>query len=86
MSWDMLFYLSICGTVITMVLVTLTTLMGIRYRRELPKLPIIRSIEALEMEREDLESQISEYRDKLVEARDAIQKGEEWKDWLQRGC
>lgn len=83
LDWDSLLYLSAAGSVATIGLVSLATALGIRYRRELPKLPIVRSIEALELEREQLESQIAPLDEKLAKAREDIRKGEEWERWLE---
>ncbi len=83
MSWDNILYLSILGTATTAALVSWTTWLGARYRRELPKLPIIRSIEALELEREEIESAIDELQQEVRAAREGIRKGEEWGAWLE---
>jgi len=82
MSWDTILFLSVLGISCSVALVAMTVLMGIRYRRELPKLPIIRSIEALEEERCSLEDKLAELQDNLIDARKSIHEGEEWQTWL----
>ncbi len=82
MSWDNMLYFSILGTATTVALVGWTAWLGVRYRRELPKLPIIRSIEALELEREAIESKIDEIQQELRAAQEDIRNGEEWANWL----
>jgi len=82
MTWDVILYLSLMGIAATAGLVMLATTMGIRYRRELPKLPIVRSIEALEEERRWTEEELADLQDRLREARNTIADGEEWKVWL----
>ena len=82
MSWDNLLYLSILGPVMTVSALAVVTHLGLRFRSELPKLPIKESIEALKLERDEQEARLGELQDKHAEARDAIREGERMQAWL----
>ncbi len=82
MSWDAILYMSILGVACTMGLVTMATVIGLRYRRELPKLPILRSIEALEEERRTLEGQLADLQEDLRDARKTVEEGQRLQEWL----
>jgi len=83
MTWDNTLYLSIVGTTITFGLVAWTTVLGIRYRRELPKLRILDDIAALRIERENEEAKIAELQSELVDARATIAEKERSEVWLE---
>lgn len=82
MGWETILYLSIIGTVVTVAIVALVTLLGIRHKRELPKLPIKESIAALELEREREEAELAKVEDELAEARVDIREGERVREFL----
>jgi len=84
MDWDSLLWISIGGTVATSALVTWIAHLGIRYKRELPKLPIHESIEALKLDRENREAKISELRDELSNAEETIREGERMQAWQEQ--
>ncbi len=83
MDWDTILYLSIIGTAITLAIVTLVTGLGIRHKRELPKLPIKESIAALKMEREREEVELGQIEDELAEARMDIHEGTRVREYLE---
>ena len=58
-SWDLLLWLSIVGGALTCSLIVVTILIWFRHHRELPKLPIMRTIEALTEELERLQGDIA---------------------------
>lgn len=82
MSWETLLYLSILGPVVTISAFAVVGHLGVRYRRELPKLPIKESIEALKLEREELEARLGELQDRHADALEAIREGERMRVWL----
>ncbi len=84
MPWDSLLYLSILGPVLTIPLLVTVTGLGLRYRRELPKLPIKESIEALKLEREEQEARLGALQDQHAEACEAIREGERMQEWLEK--
>ena len=83
MSWDNILYLSIIGTTITFGLVAWTTVLGIRYRNELPKLRILDSIEALKIERQNLEAKNADLEAERAEALATIAEKERSETWLE---
>ena len=83
MGWDSLLYLSILGTVVAISVVAVVTGLGIRYRRELPKLPIMERLEALILERDREEANLAELQDELAQARMDIREGEQVSDFLE---
>jgi archaellum component FlaC len=83
MSWGTLLFLSIAGVTATLSIVCITVVLAIRYRRELPKMPIKESIAALRIEQENIEAEIATLQGTLAEAHEAIQEGERSKEWLE---
>jgi predicted nucleic acid-binding Zn-ribbon protein len=74
MTWDYLLFLAIAGSIITISVVAHVAVKGIRYKRELPRFEIVRKIEALELDRENLEIKIDDLRDDYNEALKAIEE------------
>lgn len=83
MGWDALLYLSIIGTALTVALVAVVANLGVRYRRELPKLAIKDSIAELKGRQEEAEVQLDSIRTDLVDARDSIRQGDRVKEFLE---
>jgi len=83
MSWEGLLYLSILGPVMTVSSLAVVAHLGVRYRRELPKLPIKESIEALKLQREEQEARLGAVQDQHAEATEAIREGERVREWLE---
>jgi hypothetical protein len=76
MPWETILYISIVGVAISLAVFTHVVRMGIRYKQELPKLPITRSIEELERVRDDLDAEISNLDDEKAEAVQIIDEAE----------
>jgi archaellum component FlaC len=83
MSWETLLFLSILGTAAAVGVVALATGLGIRYRRELPKLPIKESLEALTQERDKQEAALAELDGALSAAREDIREGDRVRQFLE---
>ncbi len=83
MSWNNLLFLSIIGPVATISIMAVVTGLGVRYRRELPKLPINESIEALKLAREEEEAKLGAVQDELASAREDIREGERTRKFLE---
>ena len=58
MDWSMLLFTSVLGFAVTLGILIAVIHYGIRYRNELPKLPIFDSIEALKIQREEKEAEL----------------------------
>ena len=89
-SWNFMLWCSIAGGAFTAALIVVTLLIWFRHHRELPKLPITRTIEALTEESERLQGEIAGQQDGLQvleqKARDAQQTIDQKDDaeaWLQ---
>lgn len=76
MPWETTLYFSIVGVAISLAVFAHVVRMGIRYKQELPKLPITRSIEDLERVRDDLDAEISDLDDEKAEAARIIDEAE----------
>ncbi len=83
MSWETLLFLSILGTAAAVGVVALATGLGIRYRRELPKLPIKESLEALTLKRDQEEASLAELEDEVSQAREDIREGDRVRQFLE---
>ena len=83
MNWETLLFLSILGTAAAVGVVALATGLGIRYRRELPKLPIKESLEALTQERDKQEAALAELDGSLSQAREDIREGDRVRQFLE---
>jgi len=83
MSWETLLFLSILGTAAAVGVVALATGLGIRYRRELPKLPIKESLEALTLKRDQEEASLAELQDEISQAREDIREGDRVRKFLE---
>jgi predicted nucleic acid-binding Zn-ribbon protein len=84
MFWDSLLYLSILGTLVAAVFIFWVTLLGIRYKKELPKLPIKESIQSLLQERDRLEAQQGELEDDVRQAREDIREAGRAREFLEQ--
>lgn len=83
MDWDTLLLLSIAGFACTFCIVSWVTHLGIRYRNELPKLPILESIEALRLRQEAVEADLADRDESLHNAKKTIREAEDREQWLQ---
>lgn len=83
MSWETLLFLSILGTAAAVGVVALATGLGIRYRRELPKLPIKESLEALIQERDKQEAALAVLDGSLSQAHEDIREGDRVRQFLE---
>jgi len=75
-QWTTLLYICIVGFALTLGVLIVVTRLGIRWHQELPKLPIVDTIEALKLQREEREAELEEIREKLYEARQVIEESE----------
>jgi predicted nucleic acid-binding Zn-ribbon protein len=82
MDWNTMLEIQIGGTVVTFFAVAWVTHLGLRYRKELPKLPVLESIEALKTEKESLDLEINELRESLYEAKNTIEEAGRQRQWL----
>lgn len=86
MSWELLLGMYVVGTIATGVVLYLATHMGIRWQRELPKIPIHESITVLEQRLAEREAELEELQELLFEAKSTIQLAEQKRDWLDRNA
>jgi len=83
MTWQWMLFLYISGFAITGVVLAITSILATRYHRELPKKPILESIEVLEERKRQTEKDYDALRERLVAALHDIEEGQRWKDWMQ---
>jgi hypothetical protein len=82
-AWEILLLLSILGFVVTTILVVVVGQLGARYRRELPKLPIKESLEALKLQRDEEEARLADVQDALFEAEQKIREAKSASKFLE---
>ncbi|MBI4882235.1 MAG: AAA family ATPase [Planctomycetes bacterium] len=82
MSWDWMLGLYVAGTVLTAIVLYLSVHLGLRWQRELPKLPIYESLEVLEQRAEEKRLEFEELQERLFEARSIVEDAREKKAWL----
>ena len=83
MSWENDLYLSIIGIGSTAMAISIVVHLGLRYRRDLPKRSIIRSIESLVQEREQEEARLAEVQDDWRIAQDDLQEADRQRQFLE---
>lgn len=83
MDWNNTLYLSIFGVVLTIAILVFVTWLGMRYRREIPKRPIVDSLEALKLRQDEEEASLAELRDELFQARSDIHEGQAARQFLE---
>lgn len=82
MSWEMMLLFQIAGTAATFCIVSWVIHLGIRYRRELPKLPVKESIAALTLQEQSIRLELDEARENLWESKQIIEESEKQRAWL----
>ncbi len=83
MTWQWQLFAYVAGLASTGVVLATTMILAARYHRELPKKPIVESIEALEERRRQTAIEYDVLREKLAAAQHDIHEGERWKTWVQ---
>ena len=83
MTWEWMLFLYCIGFAGTFVIVTTALFTFIRLRRELPKRPILESIEELERRKKSVEQDLEVKREELRLANNTIEYAEQQKQWLK---